>query len=499
MGGKRNKKSKKKKKTYTKAQQMAKARIAAKKEATKTTKTTTSYRSRKEGLEANQQRIANKQVTGTTAQVAKDNKRYGNTVPSGSFDISKEGRDQAAINRGVVAAKKTGIPSGSNLKEGSFGISEAGKKKAAINRAEVKKSSPPKVKFKEAPKLTLKVDPIDGTEIAQTRFKSVPAGGPAGDNMSTREFREGMLPGLRDVVPGESLQNTLKRITNQDKLAAADADTTGLGIGPSTVNAFKIKSPTTYGAPSQEAVDKAAGITAGGLNIGGGGFTPDKPRGRSTSRAIFTGKNPDTSDIPASSFNFGPTADGNEYARNLNEFGMRFGATPEARADAYDRSLTGRKNLFDGATVGSGPVASPDAYARGLQVSRFGSPMNIGKTILNTIPGVNFRLQNDKELADSVARAPDLNRRRRGSSGNTRLPVAPLTPEEILLPEETAVAQTAPAYQQAQTGVDPNRLMQIQQEAYLQAFNPSYNPMFRFFGRRGMGRGSFRKAFRRRD
>ena len=74
-----------------------------------------------------------------------------------------------------------------------------------------------------------------------------------------------------------------------------------------------------------------------------------------------------------------------------------------------------------------------------------------------------------------------------------------LTPEEILLPVETARAQTGPDYQQAQTGVDPNRLMQIQQEAYLQAFNPSYNPMFRFFGRRGMGRGSFRKAFRRKD
>ena len=86
---------------------------------------------------------------------------------------------------------------------------------------------------------------------------------------------------------------------------------------------------------------------------------------------------------------------------------------------------------------------------------------------------------------------------RRG--GGARLPVAPMTPEEIL--EEAAVGQTVPDYQQApiaQTGVDPNRLMQIQQDAYIQAYNPTYNPMFRFFDRRrGARRGAFRKAFRR--
>ena len=56
------------------------------------------------------------------------------TVPSGSFNISQEGKDQAAINRGVAAAAKTGIPSGADLKAGSFGISQEGKDQAAINR-----------------------------------------------------------------------------------------------------------------------------------------------------------------------------------------------------------------------------------------------------------------------------------------------------------------------------------------------------------------------------
>ena len=543
MGGKRNKKSKKKKKTYTKAQQMAKARIAAKKEATKTTKTTTSYRSRKEGLEANQQRIANKQVTGTTAQVAKDNKRYGNTVPSGSFDISKEGRDQAAINRGVVAAKKTGIPSGSNLKEGSFGISEAGKKKAAINRAEVKKSSPPKVKFKEAPKLTLKVDPIDGTEIAQTRFKSVPAGGPAGDNMSTREFREGMLPGLRDVVPGESLQNTLKRITNQDKLAAADADTTGLGIGPSTVNAFKIKSPTTYGAPSQEAVDAAAGITAGGLNIGGGEVTTDKPSG-STSRVL---SDPTESGLSIQEKarrrnaifketgvqTYGGTRNVYGYSKSeldkLRNFsdksGLSFGSVIGQKGTNYPGQLgiseeeIALNNAYnyrdDGLVMNSiGQFVTPEQRAiddadAGPSVGR--SIATGFNNIVDRIPIIGRRLPNlktdytraEQNLLTNTTPFRSGSRTKTGAvnrrGGGARLPVAPLTPEEILSPEETAVAQTGPAYQQAQTGVDPNRLMQIQQEAYLQAYNPEYNPMFRFFNRRGVGRGAFRKAFRRRN
>ena len=62
----------------------------------------------------------------------------GLNLKAGSFTISKEGRDQAAINRGVAAAKKTGIPSGTDLKAGSFGISEAGKAQAAKNRAEAK-------------------------------------------------------------------------------------------------------------------------------------------------------------------------------------------------------------------------------------------------------------------------------------------------------------------------------------------------------------------------
>tara|TARA_Y100000361_G_scaffold129542_1_gene125071 strand:+ start:109 stop:495 length:387 start_codon:yes stop_codon:yes gene_type:complete len=125
------------------------------------------------------------------------------------------------------------------------------------------------------------------------------------------------------------------------------------------------------------------------------------------------------------------------------------------------------------------------------------------------IPKSNEAIQDarDQRSQYNVANNPRPTLKRRGGGGGARLPVAPLTPEEILLPEQMAAAQTGPAYQQieGQTGVDPNRLMQIQQEAYARAFNPynpltvgGFNPFFRFFDRRGGARrGAFRRAFRR--
>ena len=298
MGGGRGKsksKSKsKKKKTYTKAQQMAKKRIAA-------GKTISSVKSANK--KSMQQKAAERNKSFQAAKAAK--KSAPKSIAKGTTGIGpvSSGKTYAkAVNTAKNQPKK---------KTSGIGPYADGAKYAAALKA-----SPPK--FNE------------GTKVAQVKFKSVPAGGPAGDNMSTKEFREGMLPGLRDVVPGESLQNTLKRITNTDGLAAT-GDLTGLGISPTTsTNYFKIKSPDTFGAPSQEAVDAAAGITAGGLNIGGGGFTPDKPSG-STSRAI----------------------------RDM---------TSEQLADRYEASLNpdSFKGLSDGATFGVGPVASGDAYARGL-------------------------------------------------------------------------------------------------------------------------------------
>ena len=115
------------------------------------------------------------------------------------------------------------------------------------------------------------------------------------------------------------------------------------------------------------------------------------------------------------------------------------------------------------------------------------------------IPKSNEAIQDARDQ-----RGPRPTLTRRGGGGGARLPVTPLTPEEILLPEQMAAAQTGPDYQQ--TGLDNNALMQIQQNAYNQELARIYiplevggfNPFFRFFGRRGgRGRGSFRRSFRR--
>ena len=527
MGRGKGKKKTKKKKTYTKAQQLAKKRIAAKKESTKTTggKTTTT---------------GNKTIS-TDAQVAKDNKRYGNTVPSGSFGISQAGKDKAAINRGIAAAKKTGIPSGKNLKSGSFGISPAGKKQAAINRASVKKSSGPK--FTEAPKLVAEAPKtINPFNIFQTK-EALKEGEAA---------REGVRPEVKNPGFLDSILNKnseTQRMINElsanptDTQVATTGNLTGLGISPADTgpNYFKIKSPETFGAPSQEAVDKAAGITAGGLNIGG--FTPDKPSGL-TARAIADptesglsiqekARRRDAIFRETGVQTYGGTRDVYGYSKSeldkLQNFsdksGLSFGSVIGQRGTNYPGQLgvseeeIALNNAYnyrdDGLVMNSiGQLVTPEQRA----IDDADAGPSIGRSvatgfnnIVDRIPVIGKRLPNlktdytraEQNLLTKTTPFKTGSRTKTGAvnrrGGGARLPVAPMTPEEIL--EEAAVGQTVPDYQQApiaQTGVDPNRLMQIQQDAYLQAYNPTYNPMFRFFDRRrGARRGAFRKAFRR--
>lgn len=113
---------------------------------------------------------------------------------------------------------------------------------------------------------------------------------------------------------------------------------------------------------------------------------------------------------------FGPLADGAQYAQNITNYGMRFGKTPEARAKAYEQSLDPNsfKGLSDGMTFGSGPVASGDAYARGLNAdlnnteNRLRAGRNIlSRLTLGAVPSV--RRLTDKEIADrrgSINRGP---------------------------------------------------------------------------------------------
>ena len=552
MGGKKGKK-KSKTKTKTKAQKMAvankakyggtaKAAAANKKSMQNKAKSYTKTSGAATAAAKNKAAMKAKTKAKFTASQAA--KKAVSTAKKSAGSISKGTAGIGPVKSGKTYAKAVSTAKNQPTKKTSgVGPVASGKQYASMLKA-----SPPK--FKDGTKVAgvtgygLRPDGVTGEykegDVFNTggksgvdyKYEGVPGKGAFVPVKTAMLPGEGMglgsvigtgaaigagmsLPGMiKNAIDagGKLKENIEKRVNpDADKISFA-GDLGGLGIGTGAPSYFSIKSPESFGAPSQEAVDKAAGITAGGLNIGGSGFTPDKPSGGSTSRAI--------SDRPASSFSFGPTADGNEYAKNLSEFGMRFGATPEARGKAYDQNpdLTSFKGLSDGTTFGSGPVASGDAYVRGLNTQPFGSVENtmrsiVGKIpLVNRIPGVNTRLLTDKEIADKRVKAAafrqaNLVGRRRGSGGGARLPVAPLTPEEILLPEQVAVQQTGPAYQQieGQTGVDPNRLLQIQQEAYQQAFNPynpltvgGFNPFFRFFDRRrGARRGAFRRAFRR--
>ena len=114
-------------------------------------------------------------VTGTQAASASEAPAKS-SVPAGSFGISEEGRDQAAINRGIKAAEATGIPSGTNLKEGSFGISEKGRQQAAANiaakrAADAKRMSEAQAIAKRNPNVSIQ----DGRAVATNQSSTARA------------------------------------------------------------------------------------------------------------------------------------------------------------------------------------------------------------------------------------------------------------------------------------------------------------------------------------
>ena len=282
----------------------------------------------------------------------------------------------------------------------------------------------------------------DGTLTAthdNRLFKSVPATGPAGDQPASDFYKKGILQ--KNILPG-TLRNPL------GIPLASTAPISTLGIQTAASGSEVGFDRDSFNRALEGNYDPDS---AGGLNIGGGEGSGSR------SRVL----------------------------------------TSEQLGDAYKSTLNpdSFKGLSDGETFGSGPVASGEDYARGLNVSPYGSVENtmrsvVGKIpLVNRIPGVNTRLLTDKEIADKrisaqnqLAYRKEMAKFRGGASGGNRLPVTPTVIEEIL-PEAlpTPSASTTPT---TQTGVDPNRLLQIQQQAYAQAYNPmligGFNPQFRF-------------------
>ena len=164
MGGKKGKKKSKKKKSYTKAQQMAKKRIAAGKTISsvkaankssmqkkaadrhakfKQTKVQTFGGKKTSFSKAEQKRItdAGYSVAGyskapaqsnTQLQVNKDNQMYGNTFPSGAIGISEEGKALAAQQKAEAAAKKAAEAAAAKKEATRKSTFDAGRLKGGI-------------------------------------------------------------------------------------------------------------------------------------------------------------------------------------------------------------------------------------------------------------------------------------------------------------------------------------------------------------------------------
>ena len=128
-------------KPRTKAQMMAAKRIAAGKtiQQVKDENKASMKAKAKERFAAFKAKRAGKTGEEKPVQTKPAPTPSGDKLKAGSFGISQKGKEQAAMNKGEVAAKKTNIPSGDKLKAGSFGISKKGKEQAAVNKAELAK------------------------------------------------------------------------------------------------------------------------------------------------------------------------------------------------------------------------------------------------------------------------------------------------------------------------------------------------------------------------
>jgi hypothetical protein len=471
MGGGRKSKSKSKSKSKpkTKAQKMAvanKAKYGGTAKAAAANKASMKAKAKaKHTASQAAKKSAPKSISKGTTGIGpvKSGKTYSKAVSTAKNQPKKKTSGIGPVASGSAYAKSLSTAKNQPTKKTSgVGPVASGKEYAAALKA-----SPPKVakaKFTAAPK---DVAMLGGDNLGSI----IGTGAVIGASMSL----PGMIKNAIDAG-GKLRENIEKRVNPDADKVSAIGNLGGLGIAP--VSAATIKSPDTFGYPSQAEVDKAAGITAGGLNIGGSGFTPSNPSG-SNARAIKPTGNPAVM-----------SADG-----TFNRPGPG-GPEPEADYTSYQPGSFYNQ---------SDTNMNPTNFLRSTRnvVTTPARMLGINNRFTNMlIPKSNEAIQDARDQ-----RGPRPTLTRRGGGGGARLPVAPLTPEEILLPEVAQVAQTGPAYQQieGQTGVDPNRLMQIQQEAYAQAFNPynpltvgGFNPFFRFFGRRGGGRrGAFRKAFRR--
>ena len=128
-----------------------------------------------------------------------------------------------------------------------------------------------------------------------------------------------------------------------------------------------------------------------------------------------------------------------------------------------------------------------EADTQGAKISKGINTIKNKIPLLNILPDMKINTVAEEAQRRYLGYNPNLPasalaRMDRRGGGGTRLPLTPTVAQEVA-PQYQPVpsASTTPT---TQTGVDPNRLLQIQQQAYAQAYNPmpigGFNPQFRF-------------------
>ena len=137
-----------------------------------------------------------------------------------------------------------------------------------------------------------------------------------------------------------------------------------------------------------------------------------------------------------------------------------------------------------------GDLRMSDMFEADTQGAKISKGINAVKNripILNKLPDMKINTVAEEAQRRYLGYNPNLPAsalaRMNKKGGGTRPVTAVPTMVEEILPQAVPVASasTTPA---TQTGIDPNRLLQIQQQAYAQAYNPmsigGFNPQFRF-------------------
>ena len=263
------------------------------------------------------------------------------------------------------------------------------------------------------------------------------------------------LPGMvkNAIDAGGKLKENIEKKLNPEDVSStgigdmsnlvSSTNLSGLGMTPKTSSydpgstAFALR--TGDFDPASYEKFKASQETAGGLNIGSSAFGLDSETSDRIGRALRAGPS-DYNMVDGGDVTFRDVlqADnmGNAITRNINKF----------------KSAIPILNML--------PDMPLDSMARADSRAYLGYNPNLPTSVIKQrggIQGTGGRVN---------------------SKGVTRFP----TVIEQILPEAVPVpsASTTPA---TQTGVDPNRLLQIQQQAYAQAYNPmligGFNPQFR--------------------